>query len=273
MYLSRAVDSLKHYTSVGYYYAKLAVQRQVEYPLFLVTWFVFNFLQWFGWFFFIKVLSSRFQGIAGWAFPELLFLFSLSLISHGLVVIFFIQTWGIGRMIIRGEFDLILLKPMDSFFLFMVRNVNFIGIADLLPGIIIFFISCGLLHFHFGAIQILKILIVIMGGTLIRTSFFLIANSSAFWNMNRDRLSAVTLNVLESCSMYPITIFPYFFQVILTYFLPIAFISYYPALELLGKGHSILSYSLISLFIGLLLFLAGYGLFNQGMKNYESTGN
>lgn len=273
MFLSKAVNAFKHYFSVGTYYAKLAIQRQVEYPLFLVTWFVFNFLQWFGWYFFIKVLAFRFDGIAGWAFPELLFLFSLSLISHGLVVIFFVQTWNIGRMIIKGEFDLILLKPMDSFFLFMVRNVNFIGIADLLPGIIIFFYSCHLLQVHFTALHAIKIVVVILGGTLIRTSLFLIANSSAFWNMNRDRLSGVTLKVIESCSMYPITIYPYFFQVVLTYFLPMAFICYFPSMELLGKGDSIVSYSLVALLIGFLMFSAGYKLFSFGIKQYESTGN
>jgi ABC-2 type transport system permease protein len=273
MFLSRAVDSLKYYVSVWYYYAKLAIQRQVEYPMFLVTWFVFNFIQWFGWYYFIKVLSFRFNGIAGWAFPELLFLFSLSLISHALVVIFFIQTWAIGRMIIRGEFDLILLKPMDAFFLFMVRNVNFIGIADLIPGIVIFIYACGLLHFQFTAFSAAKIVVIILGGTLIRTSLFMLTNSSAFWKNSRFGFSGLTLDIIESCSMYPLKIFPYMFQAALTYVIPIGFISYYPSLELLGKGHSFLSYSAIAFFIGLLLFIMAYGLFNTGMKRYESVGN
>lgn len=273
MFLSRAADTLKYYYSVWYYYAKLAVQRQLEYPVFLVTWFVFNFLQWFGWYYFIRVLAFKFDGIAGWAFPELLFLFSLSLISHGLVVIFFIQTWAIGRFIVRGQFDQILMKPMDTFYLFMVGSVNFIGVADLLPGLVVFGYACRLVHFHFTALGAAKVLVVILGGMLIRVSLFLIANSSAFWHNGRFGLSALVLDVIENTSMYPLKMYPYALQVALTYAIPIGFISFYPSLELLGKGHPALSYSAVAATIGVLLFITGYGIFNVGMKRYESTGN
>ncbi|MFH1369517.1 MAG: ABC-2 family transporter protein [Elusimicrobiota bacterium] len=273
MFLSRAVDSSRYYLSVWYYYAKLAVQRQMEYPVFLVSWFVFNFLQWFGWYYFLKVLSFRFNGIAGWAFPELLFLFSLSLMSHGLVVIFFVQTWMIGRFIVRGQFDQILMRPMDAFYLFMVGTVNFIGIADLLPGIVVFIYACSLMHFHFTAISILKIIVVVLGATLIRTSLFLITNSSQFWWTGRFGLSMLTMQTIEYGSMYPLNMYPYLFQVVLTYALPIGFISFYPSLELMGKGHPFFSYVLLTLFIGMFLFLLGYGIFNMGMKRYESVGN
>ena len=273
MFLSRAADGFKYYLSVWFYYAKLAVQRQVEYPVFLVTWFVFNFLQWFGWYYFIKVLAFRFNGIAGWQFPELLFLFSLSLISHGLVVIFFIQTWGIGRRIIRGEFDQILMKPMDTFFLFMVQTVNFIGIADMIPGIVVFIYACNLMDFNFTVFSTAKIMAVVLGGTMIRTSIFLITNSSAFWRNTRFGLSGLTLDIIENTTMYPLKMYPYMFQVALTYFMPVAFISYYPSLELMGKGHPFVSYSVLSLFIGMFLFILGYGMFNIGIKKYESAGN
>lgn len=273
MFLSRAVDSSKYYLSVWYYYAKLAVLRQVEYPVFLVTWFVFNFLQWFGWYYFIKVLAFRFNGIAGWQFPELLFLFSLSLISHGIVVIFFIQTWVIGRFIIRGQFDQILMKPMDTFYLFMVGSVNFIGLGDLIPGIIVFIYACNLMDFHFTAVNTAKVIMVVLGGTMIRTSIFLITNTSAFWHNTRFGLSGLTLDIIENTSMYPLKMYPYFFQVALTYFMPIAFISYYPSLELIGMQRGFISYTAASFFIGLFLFIIGYGLFNLGMKKYESSGN
>lgn len=273
MFLSRAVSSLAYYAGVGWYYFKLAIQRQIEYPLFLVSWFLFNFLQWFTGYYFLRVLATQFHDIAGWTFPELIFLYSLSLISHGLVVIFFIQTWGIGRMIIRGEFDQILLKPMDSFFLFMVRNVNFIGIADLIPGVIVFVYACHLLHFQFTVLSTTKVVCVILAGVLIRTSMFLLANSTAFWSTNRNRLTVFVLEMIQRTTMYPLTMFPYFMQVALTFVLPLAFISFYPAIELLGKGQGMVSYSLLGLALGVGFILMGYGLFNLGMRKYESVGN
>ena len=273
MFLSRAADRLIYYINVGYYFVKLSVQRQVEYPLFLVSWFTMNFLQWFGGYYFIKILAVRFNGIAGWGFPELIFLFSLSLISHGLNVIFFIQTWQIGRMIIKGEFDQILLRPMDSFFLFIVRNVNFIGIADLIPGLIVFAYACKLLHFDFNPASMFKILVVVLGATLIRTSIFLITNSVSFWSNNRDRMTFLVLESVQNCSMYPLKIFPDFFQVVLTFILPIAFISYYPSTELLGKNQAQLPFTFIAFAIGLVLFAVGYCIFNKGIKKYESVGN
>lgn len=267
---------LKHYISVTNCFSRLAIQRQMEYPTFLFGWIAGNFLQWFGGLWLIQTIMSRFGDLAGWKADQVIFIYSLSVISHGLVVIFFLQTWVIGQMIIVGEFDRILLRPMDSFFLFIVRNINFVGITDAIPGIIIFFHACSLVKFHWSFVNIVNIGFILIGATLIRTALYMLVGSISFWKINRDALSVLMMHFQQQVTSYPISIYPYSLQVIFTFLIPIGFISFYPASQFFKIGTILdipFNFSFATLLMGIIFFFLASYVFTTGLKKYESVGN
>ncbi len=70
--------------------------------------------------------------------------------------------------------------------------------------------------------------------------------------------------------------YPESMQFILTYLIPIGWVSYYPVSSLLGIDKGLpggMTTAFITLAIGLvMMFLAG-AYFNSGLKKYESAGN
>lgn len=268
--------SIKHYLSVGYYFAKLSLQRQLEYPLFLVSWLLMVPLQWFAGIMMLKLIVYKFHALQGWDFPQLAFLYGLSLLSHGIMVVLFIRTWGMGNMVVHGEFDRMLLRPMGVFFQLTVNYINLIGMFDIIPGIIIFLYGCKSVHFKVNLLNVIAVIAVIASGVIIRAAFYIILGTLSFWTKRNNSLVDLGQMLLLYGTSYPITMYPYLIQVFLTFIMPIGFISFYPACEFLGKSGSFnfpISQSVIAILSGILFFVISQLLFKLGLRNYESAGS
>jgi ABC-2 type transport system permease protein len=270
------MDKARHYAIVFGFYAKLAIQRQLEYPLFLISWLLMIPTQYFSGIWMLKIIVDRFQPLGGWGFEELAFLYGLGLLSHGLVVVFFIPTWGTEFAVLRGEFDRLLLRPMNVFFQFVTGYFNFIGLIDLLPGVIIFAYASHVVGFSWDFGNIVKLALIVIGGTLIRASLYTIIGAIAFWTKRSRNLIFMAVATMERTTMYPLTLYPQVIQAVLTFLLPIGFISFYPAEQFLGKPNSLelpLGMAIWTPVVGLASFVVAYAVFRFGLQKYESAGS
>jgi ABC-2 type transport system permease protein len=267
---------VRHHVSVAGCFARLAIQRQLEYPLFLVSWFLMIPTQYFAGIWMLKIIVDRFQPLNGWSFEQLAFVYGLGLLSHGLQVIFFIQTWNIEGMVIRGGFDRMLLRPMNVFFQFVVNYVNFIGMIDLIPGSIIFLYACSKVGFAWTLSNILKLLAVILGGMLIRAAIYTITGSIAFWTKASRSMVGLVGQLFERTGMYPLSIYPVMVQMLLTFLVPVGFISFYPACEFLKQDDRFilpLGLAIWTPVVGVLMFSVAHAIFKLGLSRYESAGS
>ena len=160
---------------------KMELMAQMEYPAFLVGWFLSNLLQFAVGIGTLWVVISRFNSINGWDFGQIAFLYGIGIISHALTVIIFIQTWTIDYFVIHGQFDRMLTRPMGVFFQYITCSVNLIGLTDLLPGLIIFFAGAAAVGFTWSLYNIALLLFVIAGAVLIRGGLYMIMGSTGFW--------------------------------------------------------------------------------------------
>ncbi|MCK4799230.1 MAG: ABC-2 family transporter protein [Spirochaetes bacterium] len=268
-------NTLKHYLSVALCSTRLAIQRQFEYPIFLVSWVIINPLQYFSGVWLLKVLADRFHNLAGWNFPQIAFVYGLGLLSHGLQVVFFIQTWNMERFVVKGEFDRMLVRPMNVFFQFIIRNINLVGFTDMIPGTVIFLYASKQIGFVWNICNIISIIAVLIGGMLIRASIYTIFSSVAFWTYRSRSLITIVYNMMERGTLYPLSIYPRLFQLFFTFIIPIAFISFYPACDFLGQSdRTSLPLGLVvwTPVVGIIIFWVAIGIFRFGLKNYESAG-
>jgi len=268
--------AIKHYTSVALCFARLAIQRQLEYPLFLVSWLIMIPVQYFGGIWMLEMLVRNFHPLAGWTFAQLSFVYGLGLLSHGLMVIFFIQTWGIDGFVVHGLLDRLLLRPLNVFFHFSVLYINFIGIIDLILGTIIFAYGCRQVAFVWTSSNTIKVILVVLGGMLIRAAIYTATGSIAFWTKRSRSLVGFNLTLMERTTFYPLAIYPYLLQVFLTFVIPLGFITFYPACEFLGQDDRLafpMGLALWTPLVGLLAFRVAVLIFNWGLKRYESAGS
>ena len=270
------LGQVKYHLSVAGAFMKMAIQRQIEYPLFLISWLLMIPIQYFAGVWMLKIIVDRFQELNGWDFSQLAFVYGLGLLSHGIMVVLFIQSWNMDSMVLHGGFDRMLLRPMNVFFQFAVSYFNFIGLIDLIPGTIIFLYSCWLVDFVWSFSNIVKLILVILGGAMIRAALYTLLGCVAFWTKGSRSLVGLTINLLERTTLYPLSIYPYLLQVVLTFIVPIGFISFYPAVEFLGQDDGFtlpVGLAIWTPIIGLVSFYIAHKVFVLGLKKYESSGS
>ena len=272
----KVLNTLKYYINTGAFMMKLHLQGQMEYPSFLVGWFLANALQFAVGIGTLRVITIQFENINGWEFEQIAFMYGLGIISHALSIIIFIQTWGIDGLVIYGEFDRMLLRPMNVYFQFCVYYINLIGLTDMLPGIIIFIYGASAVGFGFNLINIISVILVIASATMIRGGIYTLVGSVGFWTKSTRSLTTVAENLFAKSIMYPLTIYNWVIQALLTFILPVGFISFYPASAFINKDTgftfpgSVLMWTFAT---GILFMVLGYALFKLGLRRYDSAGN
>ncbi len=190
-------------------------------------------------------------------------------------MVLFVQTWYLGYLIVEGDLDIFLLRPLNVLFQFLFMDFNLVGLTDLIPGTIIFIYGCNQLNFSWSWLSFPLLLLVIIGGALIRGSVWIVLGSISFWRKNRGSFVVLTMQLYDKTTMYPLSIYPKALQMIFTVVLPLGWIAFYPAGYFLSKPSPFYfpaSIPLITFGIGIICFLGACLMFWLGLKRYESAG-
>ena len=273
------MKKIKHYISVFNYSFWMSLKMEMEYVSYTFCWLLMIPISCFSGFYVLKVIMDKSSSLNGWSFGQIAVLYGLSMFSHAFQDMFFIQTREIEYSILTGEFDRMLLRPMGVFFQFCTGSANLCGIYDLVPGMIIFFYGCHLVDFQWTVLNVIRILIITAGGTLISAAVFTATGAIAFWTKKSSALVEFNLSIIEKTTSYPLTIYPKWFARFFTFVIPLGFISFYPVCGLLDIESEVefplpIELPAVSLFVGVVSFLIGKKIFEYGLKSrYESSGS
>ncbi len=274
--MRKFIDEILHYIDVSLVYIKMAFLSIIEYPSAILGWLLSNPIQFIVGFATIKFVVAEFGNINGWSYGQLAFLYGLSVISHALSMIFFIQGWFLGYYVIEGEFDRFLTRPLGVVYQFLFTQINIFGITDLVPGIIVFIYGCIKVGLSFTLSNIGLIIVMLIGATLIRGGIYVILGSSAFWTRSANDFGQYTQEIFDKTTMYPLSMYPESLQFILTYIIPIGWVSFYPVSGILGVENIGLTSSMavwITLLVGVVVMCVAGWIFSIGLRRYESAGN
>jgi len=270
------MNAIKHHIITGIFMVKLNLQGQLEYPAFLFGWLLNNTLQFAAGIGMMWVITNQFNDIGGWSFGHIAFMYGLGVMSHGLAVVLFIQTWYIDGLVIDGGFDRMLLRPMNMYYQFCMFYFNLIGLTDMIPGLVIFIFGAVVASFQFSFINIIGLLLVLAGATMIRGGVATITGSIGFWTKNTQSINEIIHNLTTRTNMYPLSIFGRATQMVLTFALPLGFVAFYPAAYFLDMdmGFNFPGFMpLWTFLVGLGCMLIGRAIFNAGLRHYDSSGN
>lgn len=269
-------SSIAHYFGVTMCNIKMALLTIVEYPSNILGWLISNPIQFILGFATIKFVVQQFGEINGWNYGQLAFLYGISVISHALSMIFFVQGWFMGFYVIEGDFDRFLTRPLSVLYQFFFTNINVFGLTDLIPGILVFVYGCIQTGFSFTVSNVVGIIVMLIGATLIRGGIYILLGSTSFWTQSANDFGQFTQEIFDKTTMYPISMYPEAMQLILTFVIPIGWVSFYPASDLLGIEHAFSTGGMevwVTLAVGIVTMLIAGLIFKIGMRRYESAGN
>lgn len=120
-------------------------------------------------------------------------------------------------------------------------------------------------------LSILISLTVLVIGVLITNFIYGILTFLCFW-VGRLEVVRELIMQLTGFKQYPLTIFPQKIQLLLTYVIPVAFVSYYPTVFLLEKQEMTLVFVFKLLIYLVIVFSVFVSVWRYGIKRYESNG-
>ena len=220
-------------------------------------------------FFFFTVIYSYVDALGVFTRDDVMIFLIVVFLTDTFYMFFFAgNIFQINQLMVKGELDFYLLKPVNKQFIVSFRKVKSYAILS-------FFILCALLFVQLRSypepIPLINILAFIisffMGVSLWYSIEFMIA-SSCFWFKNFSVAGWLSHEIFKF-SMRPDSIYIGLMRKVLFSFLPMVFIASIPTRTLLyGADIQYLSWQVI---ISLLFFLISRKVWKKGLMRYESA--
>lgn len=219
----------------------------------------------------VAVLFGQVNTFQGWTFGQVLALLGVYLIIsalRGLVIGPSLD--GLGGMdgeLWDGRFDFTALKPVNTQFLVSFRTWRVWALVDLALGLGVLGAGLARLGQSLGLIDLAAFIAALAVAVTLVYAISLLLTSGAFWYLGVP-LIWIFDSVIQM-GRYPVGIYPGWLRLVLTWIIPIGFITTVPAQTLSGEVSAGRLVGGAALALGLLI--AASAVFRAGMRRYNSA--
>ncbi len=223
----------------------------------------------------IWVMISNFRVLAGWQFWEIVMLYGMFLLSHSVYAVFFWHLSTLEEDILHGRFDQYLVRPCSVLLQFLGREVNYMGLADVVFATAAFILAYRNLGLDWSTGQWVLFAVAVVSGTVIETCIVWIIGTLSFWTGRSRTIFFIYIQFQILGQQYPMDVFGKWFRIFVTGFVPIAFMNYYPLTQLLGKPNAlgIAGLGFFSPVVAGILLAMGSLVWRKGLAGYTSSGS
>jgi ABC-2 type transport system permease protein len=181
------------------------------------------------------VLFRLRNGVGGWTWPEALLVAAFFLMVKSLLSMM-IQpsTVATVEQIRLGTLDFVLLKPADSQFLVTTSRLEVARVSDFLAGLVLLGVALYQRGEPLTVSGVLLACWIFAAGVVILYSLFVLVLSMAFLFVKIDNLSYLMASIFDA-ARWPATIFRGAWAFLFTFVIPLAVMTTYPSLALLGR--------------------------------------
>jgi ABC-2 type transport system permease protein len=217
----------------------------------------------------LGLVFGQTSNLGGWSQSELLAVMGVHILMGGVI-----QTAIQPNMerlmtdVRQGTLDFILTKPEDAQVMISVREFRIWQAVDIVVGAIVLGIAVAQLDTGLGLGAALIFAGTLLLGAVMIYCFWLILTTAAFWIVRMDELHELFEGIYQS-GRWPVTIYPGWLRISLTYLVPIAFAVTVPA-EALTSRLTVETLALAAAFaVG--LFLVTRWFWRFGLRNYSGA--
>ena len=221
---------------------------------------------------FISVIFSQIPTLMGWTFNQVMFIYGFSLIPKALDHLFFDNLWSVGYFIVRkGDFDKYLTRPINPLFHVMAEKFQIDAFGELIIGIVLLSCSLPSIEVEWGIVKVILIMIAIIFASFIYTGIKIATSAIAFWTKRSGNITFMFYMVNDFVK-YPIDIYNNVVRSVITYIIPFAFTSYFPALYFLTGENPLFNIGM-TVVVAIVVMVVGVIIWNKGISAYESAGS
>src|SRR5690606_7876010 len=115
----------------------------------------------------VWMFFRKFDAIAGWTWPEIVLLYSIGLFTYAIGASFsYVQMRNLENEVREGTFDVILIKPVNSYLYLICRGFNLGYIAHVLISSIMLFWAASQLDIEWTLYNIIYLVSALISGAM-----------------------------------------------------------------------------------------------------------
>ncbi len=215
-------------------FARLSVQNFAAYRFDFFMRLVMSFVQLGAEIVIIFIIFDNTESIKGWRWEHMIVLIGVyRIIAGGIRISIVPNMRAVLEDIRKGTLDFVLLRPVNAQLLVSIREFVFWRFGDIVLGGAAAVYGAHRLAAHIGPYQALIFIFMIGAAFAIIYSVWLVLATLGFWFVRVQNIEMVFWNVFEA-GRYPVMIYPPWVQWSLTFLIPLAFITTFPAAMLTG---------------------------------------
>jgi ABC-2 type transport system permease protein len=257
-------------------YLEISVKSQMQYRASFVMLSIGHFLVIGMEFLGVVALFDRFKNLQGWSLPEVAFFYGIVNVSFAIAD----ATSGgfdrFGAFVKSGDFDRLLVRPRNTALQLAGQELTLRRVGRFLPGLAVLLWSASELNLDWSLAKIILTIAAILGGACLFYGLIVLQATLAFWTTESlEIVNTVTYGGVEA-AQFPITIYRPWFRRFFIFVIPLACISYFPALAILEKADPLGMPRFLqwwSPMAGLIFLVVTLQLWKIGVRHYRSTGS
>ncbi len=250
-------------------FLKVNIQMSLAYRADTVVNLLLN-LMWLGWeLLSLSIIFSNTQTIGGWGFGELVGLLGVFRLVHTLMMaLIWPNTEKFNQSIRDGSMDYTLLQPVNSMFLVTFSRIMVWRVWDLILAFILIAVGVKLAGDTATPLSILTFGVLTVSGAIVVYSLWIVLIALTFWFTKFDN-NVTILDALLSAGRYPVTVYPVWLRILVTFVIPVAVATTIPLQAL--RGDLDLSRALMFFAVGIASFLIASQVWKRGLRQYSGA--
>ena len=248
---------------------KVNVQLALAYRADTVVNILLN-IMWLGWeLLSLSIIFNNTETIGGWGFGELIALLGVfRLVNTLMIALIWPNTEKFNQSIRDGSMDYTLLQPINSMFLVTFSRITIWRIWDLVLAIVLIMVGINMSGDITTPLNILTFVLLTVSGAIVIYSLWIVLIALTFWFTKFDN-NVIILQALLDAGRYPVTVYPVWLRILVTFVIPVAVATTVPLQALRGE----LSISRIMMFIVISIasFFVASLVWKRGLKQYSGA--
>ncbi len=216
-------------------------------------------------------LFNKFKLLDTYNTYEILLGFSTLWLGYSLVELFGRGFDHFSKIIINGNFDLLLIRPRSLFIQIFGSDICYEKTGRVLISLLIFIYSALKVIKNITILKVFLLVSMILCSSIIIISVLIIGASFCFYTIQGLEVINIFTNGTRQVGQYPMGIYKKAVRLFFSIVIPITLVNYYPLRYLTGESNNII-YLLLP-YYSIIIFIISNIIFHIGTKKYTSSGS
>ena len=220
----------------------------------------------------VFTLSLFYRGgdtLGGWTWPQALLVTGIYTLIAGIQsAIMMPNRMRVTEHVREGTLDFVLLKPIDSQFWLSTNRFSLFGLPSVALGLGLIGYAALRIEPPLSIADVLLGLPLVLLGLLVLYGVGFILCTLTIWFVKMWNIT-IAMQELVEAGKYPISAYPWGYQVFFTFILPVAFMTTVPAESMLGRGDG--GSWLAAAGVTVLVLLVARGFWQFALRSYTSA--